>query len=146
MVSAAVRLYKINPSTGGYDSIEGGNLLGCVLMGTGLTYQILIYNAQKVPQATIPITMGFNYTIKDLYMSFTDNSTQNQWSLLFDSNETMTNFVRTIVTTIIHINSFSTDTSGSTSDVNSIMRYLPSTQSTDTTTADETVLTLGTYI
>ena len=146
MVSAAVRLYKINPSTGGYDSIEGGNLLGCVLMGTGLTYQILIYNAQKVPQATIPITMGFNYTIKDLYMSFTDNSTQNQWSLLFDSNETMTNFVRTIVTTIIHINSFTTDNSGSTSDVNSIRRYLPSTQSTDTTTADETVLTLGTYI
>ena len=86
MASAAVRMFKVNPSTGAYDAVDGGGLLGCVMMGTGLTFQILVYNGQKVPQATVAITGTFDYTLRDLYMSFAD-SAGNQWSLLFDSAE-----------------------------------------------------------
>ncbi len=86
MASAAVRMFKVNPSTGAYDAVDGGGLLGCVMMGTGLTFQILVYNGQKVPQATVGITGTFDYTLRDLYMSFAD-SAGNQWSLLFDSAE-----------------------------------------------------------
>ena len=46
MASATVRLFKVNPSTNAYDSVDGGNQLGCVIMGTGTTFQILIYNGQ----------------------------------------------------------------------------------------------------
>ena len=71
MCSASVRLYKANPS-GAYENVEGGNMLGCVIMGSGTAYQILIYNGQKVPQAVIPITSSFAYNVRDLYMSCTD--------------------------------------------------------------------------
>lgn len=90
MASAAVRMFKVNPSTGAYDAVDGGGLLGCVMMGTGLTFQILVYNGQKVPQATVAVTGTFDYTIRDMYMSFADTA-GNQWSLLFDSVEVRSN-------------------------------------------------------
>ena len=34
LASAAVRLFKVN-AAGGYDTVEGGAVLGCVLMGLG---------------------------------------------------------------------------------------------------------------
>ena len=46
MAMAGVRLYRINPSTGGYEPVEGGSPLGCVVMGCGVSYQIFIYNGQ----------------------------------------------------------------------------------------------------
>ena len=46
LANAAVHLYKLNPTTRGYDAVEGGGLLGCVLMGSGLNFQLLIYNSQ----------------------------------------------------------------------------------------------------
>lgn len=44
--SAAVRLYRVNAHTRAYEAMDNGNMLGCVIMGTGINYQILIYNAQ----------------------------------------------------------------------------------------------------
>ena len=44
--SATVRLYKINPATNGYELHDNGNQLGCVLMGAGFQFQIIIYNGQ----------------------------------------------------------------------------------------------------
>ena len=43
---ASVRLYRVNPHTRAYEAMDNGNPLGCVIMGTGIQYQILIYNAQ----------------------------------------------------------------------------------------------------
>lgn len=48
LANAPVHLYKLNPATRGYDAVEGGGLLGCVLMGSGLNFQLLIYNAQVI--------------------------------------------------------------------------------------------------
>lgn len=46
MASAAVRLYKINQSTRAYEPVENSAMLGCAILGTGLNFQILVYNAQ----------------------------------------------------------------------------------------------------
>lgn len=117
--------------------MDGGGLLGCVMMGTGLTYQILVYNAQKAPQATVAITGNFDYTLRDLYMSFAD-TTGNQWSLLFDSVEVMTTFVRTVVATVVHCATHNPDTvDGSVT----IRRSLPRAQPSDG--EDSTALAQG---
>ena len=46
LASAAIRLYQLNPQTNGYDAVSGGNPLGCVIVGMGLAYQILVYDGQ----------------------------------------------------------------------------------------------------
>ena len=38
----------------------------------GLQNQILVYNAQRAPQATVSINADFVYNIRDTYMSFAD--------------------------------------------------------------------------
>jgi hypothetical protein len=44
IASAGIRLYKF--TSGGYEAQAGGTPLGCVLVGSGIQYQLLIYNAQ----------------------------------------------------------------------------------------------------
>jgi hypothetical protein len=46
LASAAIRLYSLNPHTNGYDAVNGGNPLGCVIMGMNTSYQILVYDGQ----------------------------------------------------------------------------------------------------
>lgn len=137
MAPAAVRLYKVNPSTGAYDAIEGGGVLGCVLMGTNLTFQILVYNSQKAPMATVAIGAGFDYTVRDQYVSFAD-AAGNQWSLLFDSVEVMTAFLRTLAATVVHMSAFG---SSGTDAASPVRRLLPRAASADG--SDETALAAG---
>jgi hypothetical protein len=102
LTSVAVRLFKFNSTTGSYEQHDGGSLLGCVIMGMELQYQILIYNGQKVPQATVPLSSSFTFNVRDLYMSFTD-SQNNQWSVLFDQVDTMTSFLKILTVAVAHI-------------------------------------------
>lgn len=102
-----VRLYKINPTTNSYEAHENGGVLGCVLMGAGTSYQLLIYNGQKIPQATIILTAKFPFNIRDLYISFVDGQ-GNKWSVLFDSADTMHMFLRHLMAIISHL-AMSTD-------------------------------------
>lgn len=44
IASSAIRLYKYESS--GYEAQAGGSPLGCVILGSGTQYQLLIYNAQ----------------------------------------------------------------------------------------------------
>ena len=144
MVSAAVRLFKFNTITNVYDAIENSSVLGCVLMGYGVTFQILVYNAQKAPQAIVPITTTFDYTLRDLYMSFADSS-GNQWSLLFDTAEVMISFIRNVVMTILHLLTHYHQHSSS-SEIISIKRSLPSkatAQVIESTNEDDTKLSIG---
>lgn len=97
-----MRLYKLNPSTGGYEAHAGGTPLGCVIVGSGVTYQLLIYNAQKAPQATSPIGGSFTYNLRDLYVSFTD-ATRNNWSILFDNADTLTTFTKSMMAILCHV-------------------------------------------
>lgn len=132
MTSATVRLYKINQSTRAYEPVEGGMPLGCAILGMGLTYQILVYNGQKVPQAAVNITAAFDYTVRDLYVSFADSSS-NFWSLLFDNFEAMNTCLRIIAAIIFHIN---THAEGNTTE--NLRRLLP--RSGDAGAEPETVL------
>jgi len=102
MASAAVRLYKVNPATGSFEPHEGGAMLGCVLMGVGLNFQILVYNGQKIPQATVNLTPGFLFSVRDLYMSFSDGI-GNQWSILFEQHKIMHTYLRSLVASLSHI-------------------------------------------
>lgn len=93
LASAAVRLYKLNPDTGGYDSHAGGVALGCVVLGGGDKYNILVYNSEKVPQLVVPLQAGLSYNLRDLYVSIADSNGTN-WSLLFDTVENLNNVLR----------------------------------------------------
>lgn len=53
LASAAIRLYQLNPQTNAYDAVGGGNPLGCVIMGMGVAYQILVYDGQVLCYAII---------------------------------------------------------------------------------------------
>jgi len=102
MASAAVRLYKVNPATGAFEPHEGGTMLGCVLMGIGLNFQILVYNGQKIPQATVNLTPGFLFSVRDLYMSFSDGI-GGQWSILFEQHKVMYTYLRSLTSSLAHI-------------------------------------------
>lgn len=142
MAPAAVRLFKVNPSTGAYDAIEGGGVLGCVLMGTNLTFQILVYNSQKAAMATVAIGAGFDYTVRDQYVSFAD-AAGNQWSLLFDSLDVMTTFLRTLAATVVHMSAFGSSDADAAGPVR---RLLPGAASADDETALATGMSAGVYL
>ncbi|RYG95414.1 hypothetical protein EON65_56015, partial [archaeon] len=111
-----MRLYRVSPSTGGYEPIENGGPLGSVIIGSGVSFQLLVYNAQKAPQALVPIGGNFDYTLRDTYMSFTDKrpdtNVQTSWSLLFDTTDTMRTFLTALNFIISHILSHSETTEG----------------------------------
>jgi hypothetical protein len=136
LASGTVRLYKVNASTAAYEPIEGGGLLGCVLMGTNLTFQILVYNSQKAPMATVAVGAGFDYTVRDQYVSFADTA-GNQWSLLFESEDGVGTFVRALAATVMHVTAF-----GVHGDADSpVRRMLPRPQPADAN--DDAVLAAG---
>ena len=97
-----VRLFKINPTTNSYEAHEGGGVLGCVLMGAGINFQLLIYNGQKIPQATVILTAKFPFNIRDLYISFGD-AQGNKWSILFENADIMHTFLRHLMAIISHL-------------------------------------------
>ena len=97
---------------------------------------------QKVPQAQVQLTPSFDYTVRDLYLSFTDPSS-NQWSILFDSIAVMLNYVRNLAACIFHVASHT----GGTIPV-SMKRPLPSPEGSNSSSSGggsdgDTVLTMG---
>lgn len=48
MCAATIRLFKVSPSTHAYEAVAGGSPLGCVIIGSGIVFQILAYNGQVV--------------------------------------------------------------------------------------------------
>jgi hypothetical protein len=131
MASATIRLYKANAGTGAYEVQAGGGPLGCVIFGAGLQNQILVYNAQRAPQATVSISADFVYNIRDTYMSFSD-SVKNNWSLLFDNEAIMQNFLRALVAVIAHAACF-----GEPPGTKTITGALPGVTSTSAAEAGE---------
>lgn len=140
--SASIRLYKLNPTTRAYDAVEGGGLLGCIIMGAGLTFQLLIYNAQKQPQAYIALTPTFDYTVAGLYLSFSDKS-NNYFSVLFDSADTMFALLKVLAAVIVHLQSYN----GDLGDMPNMKRSLPPLpdQAADDTTVLANGMTAGIY-
>lgn len=82
----------------------------------------------------VALSAKFDYTLRDLYMSFSDTN-HNQWSILFDGQEAMRNFIQCLCFTLCHIGSHqdSEDTSAC------LVRSLPC----EAPGADETPITSG---
>lgn len=67
----------------------------------GTQFQLLVYNAQKVPLATVAVGATFSFNAKDLYMSFSDPHS-GSWSILFDGADAMSAFLRLVVAASAH--------------------------------------------
>jgi hypothetical protein len=94
VANSAVRLFKINAS-GKYEAHAGGVPLGCVIVRRGETYAVMVYDARKETQLILPLQVSFSYTVGDLYWSFYDQN-RTGWSVLFDSKENMTDFLKSV--------------------------------------------------
>lgn len=111
----------------------------------GITFQILVYNAQRATQALIPIIPTLDYNLSGLYLS------TSHFSLLFDSQEVMENFTRVLLMTQAFINTHIPlqNTSQATALAPTIppflFRKLPS-NSTDADTVITSSSTVGLYI
>ena len=74
--------------------------MGCVAVGTGGAYALLVYDAQRTHWATVPITHKFSYSVSNLYISFHGTMLQPKeesgvsLSLLFSAKTDMTAFLR----------------------------------------------------
>lgn len=86
-----------------------------------------------MPQAAVSLSSAFDYTVRDLYVSFADPS-GNFWSLLFDNIENMTNVLKVISAIIFHLNTHNETT------LESLRRLLPRNPEV---AVDETVLAAG---
>ncbi len=138
LASATVRLYKMNASTRQFEAHENGSPLGCILMGMGLTYQLFIYNGQRVPQVVIPISPKWQYSLQNMYVSFTDPANGNAWSILFDNVEVLCNFQRILMSIQAHIashfDSISNPSGQLSSDISPSSGYIKAVLATSTTT------------
>mmetsp|Transcript_23282 Transcript_23282/g.31901 ORF Transcript_23282/g.31901 Transcript_23282/m.31901 type:complete len:249 (+) Transcript_23282:63-809(+) len=106
IASTAVRLFKVNPATNAYEAVDNGAALGCVVLGSGVVFHLLIYNAQQVQYAVVPLTSSFDYSVSQLYMSFYDHSQQRLSAMFTDANA-MLAFLRCVAITILHVRSHS---------------------------------------
>ena len=113
IASCTVRLYKMNAATRGYESHEGGNPLGCIITGSGTNFTLAIYNGQKQYQVLLPITPMFQYTLQNMYVSFSD-SQGTGWSALFDSVDTLATWQRMILVAMAQAASHSESVDAST--------------------------------
>ena len=130
--SASIYLYK--GGSNGYDIVDA-NKLGCVVMGGGVDYKILVYNAQKAPQAVITLSELFTYSIRDLYLSCCD-ADGNQFSLLFDNVTALTKFIKVIMSITCSLSSQKNST-------NIIKGILPSSASQSNSDGNATTLAAG---
>ena len=102
IASATVRLYKFDAQRGSYDAIERGSPVGCVLLLQQGIYQLLVYNGLKATLAAAAITATFTYSYHESYLSFSTVSSTtamgvDNWSLLFDSVDSLRSFLRMVV-------------------------------------------------
>eukprot|EP00981_Chlorochromonas_danica_P003305 scaffold642_cov166-Ochromonas_danica.AAC.22 len=103
ITSATVHLYRLDGSGTGYEAVEGGAALGCVLLGSTSTStstcQLLVYNGQKVPQAVIAVDCAFAYRLQGLHLALTSAP----YTLTFDSTAAATAFARATAFTVAHL-------------------------------------------
>ena len=102
IASATVRLYKFDVQRGSYDAIERGSPVGCVLLLQQGIYQLLVYNGLKTTLAAAAITATFVYSYHESYLSFSTVSSTaaagvDNWSLLFDTVDSLRSFLRMVV-------------------------------------------------
>jgi len=116
LASATVRLYTINTVTGGYEACADGQVMGCVVIGSGAKYVLLVYDGQQKHWSCTPVTPKFTYNISSLYISFHGTvlvpSEQQQvpLSLHFLAKDEMTRMLRALMTVRVQAGQHATTT------------------------------------
>lgn len=106
--SATITLYQFNASTAKYTPMESSALLGCVLVGSGIEYDLLIYNNQKAHLCKASITAVFQCTLQAKgYVNFYDSSNRN-WSMKFKTEIEATSFMKQLALIKVHIGIWNT--------------------------------------
>jgi hypothetical protein len=84
-------LYPFKLENGAYVP-QGGGPCGCVIMGGGTSFNLLIYDQNKTTLCLLPLAVSFEYTLQDnLYANFYDKE-QNNWSVRFQNSDDFRNF------------------------------------------------------
>lgn len=108
--SAAAIVYSTNVSLYQYDAtarkyVQLGATVGCVLVGSGTSYNVLFYNAAKQHLCVVPAKFGgfFRPTLQAKhYLNFYDDKGVN-WSVKFASDDQVAEFMRQLFLAKIHV-------------------------------------------
>ncbi len=95
-------LYPYKLENGSYVP-QGGGPCGCVIMGGGTSFNLLIYDQSKTTLCLLPVTVSFEYTLQEnLYANFYDKE-QNNWSVRFQNHNDFRNFALHISVIKFHV-------------------------------------------
>ena len=95
-------LYPFKLENGSYVP-QGGGPCGCVIMGGGTSFNLLIYDQRKTTLCLLPLTVSFEYTLQEnLYANFNDKE-QNNWSVRFQNQNDFRTFALHVSVIKFHI-------------------------------------------
>lgn len=124
--TVTVSLYQYDAAARKYVQILNPNAsatIGCVLVGTDASYNLLFYNAAKQHVCLLPIKFA---TFKPIlqpknYVSFYDDKGVN-WSVKFASEDHVSEFMRQIFLTKIHVEIWGDDKSVTKTSPNALIK------------------------
>uniref|UniRef100_M4BJL2 Uncharacterized protein n=1 Tax=Hyaloperonospora arabidopsidis (strain Emoy2) TaxID=559515 RepID=M4BJL2_HYAAE len=113
--STMVSLYQYDMTTRTYVQQGGATAntkaaVGCVIVGSNTSYNLLFYNAGKQHLCTVPLTLTtFQPTLQaKSYVNFYDEKAVN-WSVKFASDDQVAAFMRQVFLAKIHVEIWGTD-------------------------------------
>lgn len=104
MYSTQLRLFVFDRAKNAYAAAGGGGLCGCVVVGSGVNYNLLIYDAQKQHLCATPLSGDFKLTVQaNNYVSFTTANTGEAMSVNLASDEQLKGFCKHVLVTCAHV-------------------------------------------
>jgi hypothetical protein len=101
--STQLRLFVFDRATNAYAAAGGGGLCGCVVVGGGTNYTLLVYDAQKQHLCACVLDGAFTLAVQpNLYVSFTSPSGE-AWSVHLASAAQLEGFCKHVVATCAHV-------------------------------------------
>lgn len=102
--STQLRLFVFDRAKNAYAAAGGGGLCGCVVVGSGTNYSLLIYDAQKQHLCTTPLGGDFKLTVQaNNYVSFTTANSGEAMSVNLASEEQLKGFCKHVLVTCAHV-------------------------------------------
>lgn len=113
--STTVSLYQYDAAARKYTQVLNANAsapIGCVIVGSDASYNLLFYNAAKQHVCVVPVKFAsFKPVLQPKsYVSFYDDKGVN-WSVKFASDEQVADFMRQVFLTKIHVEIWGDDKS-----------------------------------
>ena len=104
--STQVRLFIFNRASNQYEAAGGGGACGCVIVGGGAKYALLIYDAAKKYLCQAPMRPDFKLTVQpNFYVSFSVDD--KAFSVNLSSDVQLHQFCKHVMATTAHASRFS---------------------------------------